>query len=197
MARIDDMIPFLLKWETGVEALKGESNESLFNRARKRGYACDPDDRGGATMCGVTIATFTAYRRAEGMPVPTVTDLRQIGYTEWLDILKSFFWDKWRADDMTSQIVAEILVDWLWMSGPAVIRRVQKILCVNADGIVGDQTLRVLNSHEVRDGSKSLRSRIHAARVEHIEEICRVRPRNMKFRTGWLRRIAEVCGEKK
>jgi hypothetical protein len=31
--------------------------------------------------------------------------------------LKSLYWDKWKADQIKSQSVANILVDWVWASG--------------------------------------------------------------------------------
>lgn len=193
MAEMEKMVPHILLWETGTAILKGESFESLFERASKRGYACDPDDRGGATMCGVTYSTFRQYRRSAHRPDPSVEELRRIDFREWLDILKSAFWDKWHADEIRSQRVAEILVDWIWMSGPAVIRMAQKILGVAQDGIVGPQTVAAINECDAADGSDALVSRLREARISHIEEICRSRPRNLKFRTGWLRRVEAIC----
>lgn len=186
---MEKFVPFLLKWETGTVAREGESNESLFARAANKGYYCDPDDLGGATMCGVTIATFTKWRRSRHQPTPTVADLKVIGYDEWKLILKSEFWDKWRADEIRNQTVAEILVDWLWTSGASTVRRVQKILGVNADGVVGPKTVAAINSRE----PSSLCRALTEARILHIDEICRRRPLNNKFRTGWLRRIAAVA----
>lgn len=190
-------VPFLLKWETGTIRRKGESNESLFERARQTGFACDPDDRGGATMCGVTLATFAEWRRAQGKPTPKVSDLKGIKYKEWQAILKARFWDRCRADEIRNQRVAEIFADWVWLSGPSAIRRMQKAVGVEADGAVGVKTLAAINQRETESEIMDLIERLKNVRVAHIEEICRSRPRNLKFRSGWLRRIADVCCEKK
>jgi lysozyme family protein len=40
---------------------KGETLEDAFSRAKKTGFANDPNDRGGATMVGVTISTYRQY----------------------------------------------------------------------------------------------------------------------------------------
>lgn len=194
---MEKFVPFLLKWETGTVRRNGESNESLFERAKRTGYACDPDDRGGATMCGVTLATFTEWRRAHGKPMPAVADLKRINYDEWQAILKARFWDKCRADEIRNQRVAEIIADWVWLSGPSVIRRMQNAVGVAADGVVGDKTLAAIIHSETESEIKDLIERMKSARIAHIEEICRARPRNLKFRAGWLRRISDICCEKK
>lgn len=186
------MVPFILRWETSTVAREGESNRLLFKRAEKTGYAYDPADRGGATMCGITIGTFTQWRRQRGRAIPTVDELKTISYDEWLHILKSLFWDKWLADEIRNQKVAEHLVDWAWMSGLSTVKRAQRMLGVKADGKVGTVTIEAVNAYDDFDCSLSLLAKLKAARIAHVEEICRTRPQNMKFRTGWLRRIAAL-----
>ena len=54
MARVESIVPFILKWETGTTGAT-LTNEQLFEKAKQKGYANDPDDLGGPTMCGVTL----------------------------------------------------------------------------------------------------------------------------------------------
>lgn len=46
MARIEGLVPFLLKWETGNVIRPSESNEAYYNRckASRGGISDDPDD---------------------------------------------------------------------------------------------------------------------------------------------------------
>lgn len=125
MANIDNFIPFLLKWEGG--------------------FVNDPTDRGGPTNKGVTLATYEAYCRQKGLPRPTVERLRDIPDDHWRDIVKTMYWDRWQADDIHSQKVANILVDWVWASGAHGIKKPQALLGVKADGIVGARTLSAVN----------------------------------------------------
>lgn len=125
MANIDKLIPFILRWEGG--------------------FVNDPTDRGGATNKGVTIATYEAYCRQKGLPCPTVEQLKNIPDVHWRDIIKTMFWDKWHADDIHSQKVANILVDWVWSSGVHGIKKPQVLLGVKADGIVGNKTISAVN----------------------------------------------------
>lgn len=168
MADVNKLVPFILKWEGG--------------------FVNDPDDLGGATNMGVTLATYMQYCRKKGYPVPTVDRLKRMSEREWAEILKTMYWDRWKADQIINQSVANILVDWVWASGIHGIKRPQKILGVDVDGIVGVQTIAAVNA---RDG-KDLFYAIKSDRVNFIDEICKARPANEKFRRGWLNRINSI-----
>lgn len=187
MARVEEMVPFIVEFEAGVRA-PGKGNEWLWETARKSGFADDPDDAGGATMVGVTIATYTQYRKAKGLPAPTVAQLRGMKYAEWLGILRTMYWDRWKADEIASQGVAEMLVDWVWASGRYGITIPQKVLGVGVDGIVGRKTLEAVNGAD----AAVLFARLRAERVAYIDRICAARPVNRKYRRGWLRRIDAI-----
>ena len=147
MASIDNLIPFILKWEGG--------------------FVNDPTDRGGATNKGVTIATYEAYCRQKGSPRPTVEQLKNIPDAHWREIVKTMYWDKWHADDIHSQKVANILVDWVWASGINGIKKPQVLLGVKADGIVGDKTLSAVNLADPEE----LFGAIYQERVKFINAI--------------------------
>lgn len=191
MASMEHFIPFLIKWEAGITKRNGESNEALYKRAKESGWADDPDDSGGQTMIGVTMATYEEYCHRKGYPKPTTERLMNLSYNDWKSILKMLYWDKWKADEIRNQSVAEILCDWVWASGVYGIKIPQRLLGVTMDGIVGSQTLTAVNTKNPRE----LFNRIKAARFEYIDEICRKRPVNNKFKKGWLNRINDVTFE--
>lgn len=166
MADINVLVPLILNWEGG--------------------FVNDPDDLGGATNMGVTLATYRQYRKSRNLPAPTVDDLKNLSREEWTDILKTYYWDRWQADRIRDQSVANILVDWVWASGAYGIRIPQQILDVTADGIVGKNTLAALHSYTPQ---AELFGRIKQARFEYINRICTSRPANQKFRKGWENRI--------
>lgn len=187
MARVENIVPFILKWETGTTGI-GLTNEQLFEKAKLKGFANDPDDLGGATMCGVTLATFTDYCRRKGYPRPTIVRLKAIKYKEWLEILKTMFWDKWKADQINNESIALILVDWVWGSGKYGITIPQRAIGVTADGIVGPKTIAAVNAKD----PKQLFDLIRKERVAYIERICRSRPTNLKYKRGWLNRLNDI-----
>lgn len=168
MANSSKLVPFILQWEGG--------------------FVNDPDDLGGATNKGITIDTFTEYKKRKGQKAPTVTDLKNISDAEWRDVFKSLYWDRWRADEIKSQAVANILVDWVWASGSHGIKRPQRLLGVKADGIVGKQTIAALNAMD----AATLFKMIKDDRAKFIDEICKARPKNEKYRKGWMNRINAI-----
>lgn len=188
MANLEKYIPFILHFEAGVSKIDVESgrfiNEQLFEKARVKGFGNDPDDTGGATMIGVTIGTFTQWCASQGRRKPSVEDLRAISYKDWLAILKSTFWNKWHADEIESQGLAEILVDWAWCSGATGIKRVQRILGVKDDGQPGPITMAALKAQ----ASDKLFFKIFDDRILHAKQILAARPTSKKFWNGWMRR---------
>ena len=168
MASVELLAPFILRWEGG--------------------FADDPDDLGGATNKGITIGTYTHYRKLKGYAAPSVWELKNITDSEWMDVLKTLFWDKWCADEIASQSVANILVDWVWASGSHGIKRPQRLLGVKADGIVGKQTIAAVNAMD----AAALFKMIKDDRAKFIDEICKARPKNEKYRKGWMNRINAI-----
>lgn len=165
------LVPFILKFEGG--------------------FVNDPDDLGGATNKGITIGTFGEYRKRKGLPPPTVQDIKNLSDTDWYEIFKTLYWDRWKADEIKSQSVANILVDWVWASGVHGIKRPQRILGVSPDGIVGSKTIAALNAAD----PKKLFDAIKADRAKFIDEICKARPKNEKYRRGWMNRINAIVYE--
>ena len=162
MAKAELLKPFILRWEGG--------------------FVDDPLDRGGATNKGITIGTFRNFYGKEA----TVEQLKNITDEQWLHIFKCGFWDKWKADDINNQSIADIVVDWAWASGTVTsIKQVQKILGVAVDGIVGNDTLTAINTADQR----TLSDKIHSRRIEFVENIVKRDPSQTRFLKGWKNRI--------
>ena len=160
MAKNEVLIPFIKSWEGG--------------------FSQTPGDKGGATMQGVTLTTF---RQAFGMK-KTVADLKKMTAEQWAYIYKRYYWDRWQADNIKSQAIANLVVDWLWHSGTWGVKNTQKALGVKADGIVGPKTLVAINNHA---NEKILFSTLWASRRDYL---IRCSSGNQaKFRKGWLNRL--------
>jgi lysozyme family protein len=172
MAEVKKLVPFILIHEGG--------------------FVDDPDDLGGATNKGITIGTYATYCKRKGYPAPTVERLKMMTQDTWTEIMKSMYWDRWKADKIINQSVANILVDWVWASGVNGIKRPQQLLGVKPDGLVGPQTLASVNAKD----AEALFYAIKADRIRFIDEICAKRPANLKFKRGWLNRINDFKFEK-
>lgn len=143
------------------------------------GYAGNIDGA-TCTMKGVTLAT---YRRFFGKE-KTCKDLKEITQAEWDYIFKKGFWDRWKADDIDNQSIAELLVDWCWTSGVWGIKFPQRVLGVNDDGIVGPKTLAAINDYE---NQEELFNKLWNRRKKHFQDIAK--GGKAKFLGGWLNRL--------
>ena len=141
-----------------------------------------PADPGGATKWGVTIATFRSiYGRSK-----TVNDLKNMTEEQWNYIFKVHFWDRWQADKIESQSIANIVVDWVWASGIYGIKYPQQILGVTADGKVGPKTLAAINGYP---NQKELFQKLWNRRKKHFKNIVKNRPASKVFLKGWMNRL--------
>lgn len=189
MANIDILFPFILKWEGG--------------------YVNAPADAGGATNKGVTIATWKkcGYDK-DGDGDIDVQDLKLISNADVRNrVLKPHYWDRWKANNIQSQKIANILVDWVWGSGKHGIIIPQRLLGVTPDGIVGEKTLSAVNFAD----PDQLFDAIYNARVKFLKDITAssiaayerkigrkvtekelMKHTNKRFLNGWLRRLADI-----
>src|SRR5690606_19150221 len=159
-ARIENLVPSILKWEGG--------------------YVNDPLDKGGCTNMGVTIGSYRHYIDSKG----TCADLKKLTKDQFT-LVFSKFWNRWKADQIMDQQVANILVDWVFNSGTYGIRIPQRILGIKQDGIVGPITLAAVNAQNPKD----FHAKIWAAREKFYHDIVRNNPRQKRFLKGWLNRL--------
>lgn len=189
MANVDVLLPYILKWEGG--------------------FVNDPADAGGATNKGVTIATWrqVGYDK-DGDGDIDVADLKLLTNADVRNrVLKPAYWDRWKADQINSQKIANILVDWVWGSGKHGIVIPQRLLGVKPDGIVGNKTLAAVNFAD----PDQLFDAIFRARVDFLHEITRnsiakyerkigrkaterelMKYTNKRFLNGWLNRLNDI-----
>jgi lysozyme family protein len=162
MADAKQLMPHILRWEGG--------------------FVNDPRDAGGATMKGVTLATF---RKLYGATA-TVAQLKAITDAQWLHIFKTGYWDKCLGNEIRSQSVANAIVDWAYNSGPAVAaKKVQALVSVPIDGAIGPKTIAAINAADPRQ----LFGRIQQSRTAYVEAIVRNKPSQGVFLAGWKNRI--------
>lgn len=189
MAKVELLAPYILRWEGG--------------------YVNDPADRGGATNKGVTIATWrrVGYDK-DGDGDIDVQDLKMLSVEDVCKrVLKPHYWDRWQADRIKSQKVANILVDWVWGSGAHGIFIPQRLLGVKVDGIVGEKTIHALNAQDpdkffrvVFDARKKFLQDITEGSVKRYEaRIGRkatqaelMKHTNKRFLKGWLNRLEDI-----
>lgn len=174
MADVNNLAPFILKWEGG--------------------FVNHPNDPGGATNKGVTIAVWKSqgYDK-DGDGDIDVADLKLIDNNDATKILKSNYWNRWFADQIDSQAVANILVDWVWASGAWGIKIPQRLLGLKEDGIVGYQTMKALKeSIDTPEKRAKFIKELYLARYEYINNIIKANPKLAVFKKGWINRMKDL-----
>ncbi len=70
-------------------------------------------------------------------------DIKILSVDDFMMVLKTYYWDRWQADRIASQSIANFLVDWVYNSGSYGIKIPQKLLHVDDDGVVGGDSWEV------------------------------------------------------
>lgn len=165
MADIKKLSPIVAKWEAG--------------------FVNDPTDKGGATNMGITIGTWRqiGYDKT-GDGIIDIKDIRALDEHDFAAVLK-IYWNRWQANRLINQSVANLLVDWVFTSGAWGIKIPQRILGLKEDGLVGPATLKAVNSVN----QKELFDKIFKAREKFFNDIVKNNPSQKRFIKGWLNRL--------
>lgn len=152
------------------------------------GFVNDKVDKGGATNMGITIGTWrqVGYDK-DGDGDIDVQDIRKLDERDFGCILK-IYWNRWQANRLINQSVANLLVDWVFNSGAWGIKIPQRVLgfsIEDQDGVVGNKTITAINSAD----QKELFLKLFKAREKFFNDIVKNNPEQGKFLKGWLSRL--------
>lgn len=149
-------------------------------------YTNDSLDAGGPTKMGVTLGTWQkrGHDKDDDGDIDA-EDVKQLDEDDFALILKIGYWDQCKADFINNQSIAEVFVDWYYMSGITAAKEVQKVLGTPPDGEVGKTTIALINQ---RSGPE-LHQAIKQARLNHIDRIIAAKPTQKRFEKGWKARI--------
>jgi len=144
------------------------------------GWSDHPSDPGGATMKGITIATFRRHVNAKA----TKDDLRNITAAEVAKVYRHQYWAAIKGDDLPDGIDYAVF-DFAVNSGPGrAAKYLQTALGVTSDGKIGPATIASAKA-AFKAGTIT---RLCDRRMEFL--------RGLKtwpdFGKGWSRRVADV-----
>lgn len=184
------------------------------------GFVNHPNDPGGATNKGITLATWRSYGRdIDGDGDIDVNDLRLLTNADATRVYKQMYWDVIAGDQLVSQSLAEILFDHGVNAGPwRAISMVQEILnrdfgrSLVVDGKIGPVTVNAINNvnqnklynkfYDYREAYYLWRAnypeKVSPALQNFFTSVLRLHPSNSAraFIAGWLNRLASF-GKKK
>jgi lysozyme family protein len=181
MADIVKALPVILKHE--VDPVTGP-------------YCNTPNDKGGPTCYGITMATYRRYR-----PGATVEDLKNIQMSEVETIYKAGYWQPLGLDEIVSQAIATKLFDICVNGGPGTASALAQRACitcnrpVKVDGWIGPASRNAINSIspiEFMNAIKEQQRDFYLDIVEHDRT-------QLDFLYTWMRRsewplITEMAG---
>ncbi len=166
MANLELLMPLIFQWEG-----KWSDKKS---------------DKGGKTNMGITLTTSKAcgYDK-DGDHDIDADDLRLITRDDVSNLMRKYYWNRWQADLIKNQSVANILVDWLWNSGAWGIKIPQELLELKVDGLVGAKTISAINGAN----QELLFVKLWNAREKFFQNIVKNDPSQAINLKGWLNRL--------
>jgi len=145
------------------------------------GWSDHPSDPGGATMRGITLATFRGYYQNSRL---TKEQLRAITDEQVAEIYRKKYWDAVRGDDLPKGIDYAVF-DFGVNSGPGrAIKAIQKVVGVPQDGVLGPVTLRAI---EMKPAGWSI-SELCSNRLKWLQTL----KTYATFGRGWKTRVEHV-----
>jgi len=148
-----------------------------------RVYENVPGDSGGCTHYGLILDDVKSFFKKLDA---TCEDVKSLTEDDAFKMYKSLYWDKFFADEILNQSVAEYAVDGAINQGVRLISKyVQEIVGIAVDGVVGKNTVDAINAHDQKD----LFDRLKQKRINRYNEIVANNPSQQKFLKGWMNRV--------
>jgi len=159
---------------------------------REGGYVNYLNDQGGPTKYGITLHTLQAWRCMEYDPDDpeaevevTADDVQALTQAEAFDIYEHMFVDAPGYGGIEDGNLQAQVIDAAILHGPTrATKWLQKVLGVQADGIIGPITRRIVNEHDPAVTGV----RFTAARIRAIGRLVTSDPTQAVFAAGWLNR---------
>jgi lysozyme family protein len=144
-----------------------------------------PDGSGYHTNKGITWKTWSANF---GNTQASIYGFYNMTDANWEYIFKKYYWNAIFGDQINSQKIADILVNWVWMSGSYTpVKNLQYILGITQDGQFGPITLAALNNSNQADTYNKLKG-LQTAFINNLG----AQPKYSMFLTGWTNRLKNL-----
>ena len=172
MASYKQIVPHVFKWEGGLVYFPTE---------------------GQWTNKGVQFSTFKALAPTLlGLANPTLDDLKTMTNEQAEKFIK-YYWDKATYNNsIGNQDSANLMFQALWGSGATGIKQMQKAVGASPDGVVGPQTVGLVNT------TPKASEKLYLALNNYYKYLAKVNPEKyQRFLNGWLQRLGELSPQVK
>ncbi len=170
--------------------MKGLADALEYLLEEEGGWSNHPADRGGATMYGVTQATYNQYRKLKKQATRTVKNITKDEAFELYDVL---YWRAARCDRLPWPI-SYLVFDAAVNSGVSRgVKWMQAGVGVAPDGQVGPSTIAACQ-RVVDEGDSAKVLAIVDQRVTFLARLVQSKTSQAAFLLGWWRRTLRVFG---
>lgn len=138
------------------------------------GYSNHKDDKGGATMWGITEAVARAHSYAG--------EMRNLPVEFAKRIYKATYWDAVRADELPAAVRYSVFDAAVNSGVNRATKWLQTAVGAKPDGVIGSQTLTAVKQQD----PESLNAKYNGVRLTFMTDL----PNWGSFGKGWARRIA-------
>ena len=158
-------------------------------------YVNDPDDSGKETYRGISRANHSDWNGWSVIDQCKIKSNFPFNLAKVADLEKQVelfylyeFWLPLKADQIQNQTSADSIFDFAVNSGvKTTVLIVQSVVGTKTDGIIGEQTLKKLNSLDFG----YFQPAFTVAKITHYISIIQKRPTNKKYLFGWIIRALE------
>lgn len=162
-------------------------NSSNFNQclavvfAEEGGYTNDPNDRGGPTNFGITLADLREWRNDPNL---TADDVKNMTRAEAQEIYRSRYWNPMQCGDVPNGIDLELFDFGVNAGIRTSVRTLQAVVGVTADGSIGPITLAATKAGDPHTIIQNFSTR----RLDYYRSL----PGWVHFGAGWTNRTNSV-----
>jgi lysozyme family protein len=144
------------------------------------GYVNDPNDKGGPTNFGITLATLRDWRGEDC----SIEDVVQLTESEASDIYMSRYWSVMRGDQLPGGVDI-YACDTAVNSGPGrAAKLLQAIVDTKVDSFIGPKTIEAIRKQD----PLQLLLNYHASRMEFLMDLASWD----RFGRGWTNRCSKM-----
>lgn len=146
--------------EGGYQKLRWDAGNYVCANDLKQAKGGNCSDSSTPVFCGTNNGISCATRTDTIGRIPSESEIQAVTLNDDLKIIKNRYWNYQRADDMSSQAIAEIIVDGQVNQGYIGVKAAQRALrqlgeTVAVDGRVGSGSLAAIEN-QVRMGNEIL-----------------------------------------
>jgi len=163
------------------------------------GFSSNPDDPAGETNFGISLRFLKEF----GIDINhdkliDINDIKEIHFSDAVDIYKKYFWDKYNYEAINSLAVATKIFDMSVNMGPKQAHTIAQEACnynghqLVIDGILGPNTIAALNEISLHGREQDLMNDIVEGQTFFYESLAKDHPQLQVFLKGWMNRAVYV-----